>query len=134
MSQENVDRLRAIYAAWERGDFRSVDWADPGIEWVVAEGPAAGTWRGIAGMAEGWNENLSAWADMRAEPEEFRALEDGRVLVFFHLRARGKASGVEIGEAMSRGAQLVTLHDGKVTRMITYWNRDRALEAAGLRE
>jgi hypothetical protein len=85
-------------------------------------------------MAEGCNENLSAWADMRAEPEEFRALEDGRVLVFFHLRARGKASGVEIGEAMSRGAQLVTLHDGKVTRMITYWNRDRALEAAGLRE
>ena len=24
-------------------------------------------------MGEGWRENLSAWADKRAEPEEFRA-------------------------------------------------------------
>jgi hypothetical protein len=41
----NLELMRSIYSAWERGDFGAVEWADPDIEFVVADGPDADRWR-----------------------------------------------------------------------------------------
>ena len=68
----NVELVRAIFAAWRRGDFSSVEWADPQIEYVIADGPSPGRWTGLTGMAEGSRSYLSAWRDWHAEPDEYR--------------------------------------------------------------
>jgi hypothetical protein len=85
MSQENVEIVRSILADWERGDYGSNDWAHPEIEFVVPDGPTPGTWRGLAGMGEGWREFLSAWEDFRPVLEGCRGFDDGRVLVLQHV-------------------------------------------------
>ena len=128
----NLDLVRSIFAAWERGDYSSIGWAHPAIEFVIVEGPTPGTWTGVAGMAEGWREVMSAWDDPRSDVEEYRELDDERVLVLFRHIGRGKTSGLEIGEIGAKGASLVHVRDGKVTRLVHYFNRDRALADLGL--
>ena len=134
MSQENVDLVRSICAPWEGGDFDSAEWAHPEVEYVIADGPAAGRWVGLAGLAEGWRSFLDAWQGFRAEAEDYVEIDDERVLVPRHNTGRGRTSGLELGPMRSRGANLFHIRDGKVTRLVTYVDREHALEAVGLRE
>jgi ketosteroid isomerase-like protein len=127
MSRENVELVRSIYAAWERGDYSSAEWAHPEIDYIHADGPAPGSWRGLSGMAEGFRDFLSAWEKLRVEAEEYRELDAERVLVLFHLDARGKRSGLEATQSWTRGAQLFHVRDGKVTRLVQYLSRANAL-------
>jgi ketosteroid isomerase-like protein len=131
MPSANLDLVRSIFAAWERGDFGSAEWVHPEIENVIADGPSPGSWRGLAGMEEVWREWLSAWEDWRVEAEEYRELDNERVLVLAHRSGRGKMSGLEIGQ-MGQGASLFHVRGGKVTRIVNYFDRDRALADLGL--
>jgi len=83
-------------------------------------------------MAKGWGEFLRAWDDLRAEPEEYRELDSERVLVLVRNTGRGKASGVDVGEIHSKAANLFHVNDGKVTKIILYWDRENALVDLGL--
>jgi ketosteroid isomerase-like protein len=134
MSQENVERVRAICAPWEHGDYSSAEWAHPAIEVVIADGPTPGSWRGLVGMAEAYRGFLSAWDDVRTDVEEYRDVDNEHVLVLTHSQGRGKTSGLELGPISANTALLFHFRDGKVIKLVTYWDRKRALEAVGLRE
>src|ERR1022692_4424293 len=58
VSSANLDLVRSVYAAWERGDFSSVEWAHPDIELVFADGPDPSNWTGLAGMSDGFGDFL----------------------------------------------------------------------------
>ncbi|HVS28965.1 MAG TPA: nuclear transport factor 2 family protein [Solirubrobacteraceae bacterium] len=133
MASANVDLARSILAAWERGDWSSADWAHPEIEFVRTGGPTGGSWKGLAGMAQGWRDFLSSWQDLRiVGPEEYRELDDERVLVLHDFRGRGKTSGLDLGQMQSKVATLFHIRDGKVTRLVAYSHRNVALADLGL--
>jgi ketosteroid isomerase-like protein len=128
----NLDLVRSIYAAWGLGDFRSTEWAHPEIEFVMPDGPSPGSATGLAEMRNIWREVLSAWENFRAELEECRELDDERVLVLTRNTGRGRASGLEVGQIATKGANVFHVHDGKATRLVAYFNRERALADLGL--
>ena len=132
MASANVELARSIYAAWERDDYSATDWADPGIEFVLADGPDPGIWRGIGGMTEGWRTLLSAWQEYGFDVEEYRALDAERVLVLIRLRGRGKTSGLDLAHIGAPAANLVHLRGGKVIRLVLYFDRQRGLSDLGL--
>jgi ketosteroid isomerase-like protein len=132
MASANVNLVRSIFADWERGDFSSAEWAHPEIEWAVADGPSPGSWTGTARAWEGWRSRMSPWEDLRIEAEEYRVLEDDRVLVLTRASGRGKRSGVELGHTYARGAGLFELRDGRVSRCVAYFDRERAFADLGL--
>jgi ketosteroid isomerase-like protein len=124
MASANLDLARSIYATWERGDFSSVAWADPEIEFEIVGGPDPGNWTGVAGMAEGWRQWLGAWHDYIAEPDEYRELDGEHVLVFGRMRGRGKTSGVDVEMEF---ANVLFIRDSKVIKLCLYANREGAL-------
>jgi ketosteroid isomerase-like protein len=132
VASTNLDLVRSIYAAWERGDFTSVVWADPDIEWTVMDGPDPGTWKGLAEMSEGLRGWFAAWEDTRVKAEEFRELDDGRILVRVHYSGRGRTSGLQLESMGARPANVFHLSEGKVTRMVVYFDRRNALADLGL--
>jgi ketosteroid isomerase-like protein len=129
----NLDLVRSIYADWERGDyFSSGEWVHPELEYVIRDGPDAGHWSGQAGLIEGARVILESWEGWRSEAEEYLVLDDERVLVFARFSGRGKTSGLEVEQITGKGANLFHVRGGKVTRLVLYWDRDRALADLGL--
>lgn len=132
MTSANVELVRSIYAAWERGEYDSAEWAHPEIELVFADGPTPGTWVGVANMARGWREFLSAWVDFRGEVDEYRRLDAERVLVLQRFTGRGKTSGVQLGQMRTKAATVYHVRRDEVVKMVIYLDRDRALADLGL--
>jgi ketosteroid isomerase-like protein len=132
VASANVELVCSICSAWERGEYKSAEWADPEIEFVLADGPDPGTWTGVEGMAEGWRGRLGAWERFRQEALEYRELDAERVLVSFRVSGRAKTSGLEISQMHKVGAGLFEIREGKVTRFVAYFDRDRALAEVGL--
>jgi ketosteroid isomerase-like protein len=126
--------VRSIYADWERGDYSRADWADPNVEYVIADGLAPDRWVGLAAMANAMRDWLSAWASLRMEAKEYRELDPERIMVIHRFVASGKTSGVDVGRVETEGIGLFHMRDGKVNKMVHYYDRGHAFADLGLEE
>jgi len=135
MSQENVETVRQGYEAFNRGD---VEWMvaqlDPEIVWEeAAEVPGSSSYRGIREV-RGYLESFAQqWEEIRFEPERILDAEE-QIGALVRMVARGRASGAQVD---ARLAHLYELREGRgmsVLRVRTFFDREKALEAAGLRE
>jgi ketosteroid isomerase-like protein len=66
--------------------------------------------------------------------EDYLELVGERVLVSFHFTGSGKARGLDIARVHTSGATLFVIGDGRITRIVQYLDRDRALVDLGLQE
>ena len=132
MSQENVEVVREGWDAWLRGDlgglFRTFD---PEVIWDTShyhDWPEA-AYQGIEGVKRFLTEWLAVWDGYEVGLDEVFPAPDGRVVVLFWHRGKGRTSGLAMEIA---AAQILTVRDGKTTRIDNYEDRDEALEAVGL--
>lgn len=131
MSQDNVERIRAVYERWGEGDFSaSVELFDPQVLLVLGpEFPDAGAHLGTDAIASYMRGLLEPWTRFTIDAEEIVPAGDS-VLVAVWQRGVGMGSGVstELHYFM-----LWTFRGRDVIRLESIRERAQALEAAGLR-
>ena len=133
MSDEDVEVvLRGVDAVNRRDADAFIALMSPDVEWETdpeALPDLRDTYRGKAEVREYFEQVfVETWESLHIEVEE---LTEKRIVLGTLVTARGKASGVAT-ELRSWG--VFWLADGKIARRQIFWNRDQALEAAGLRE
>ncbi len=131
MSEENVEVVRQVIAAYSgTGEIRD-DLIDPNIEvWESAELPGELAGRGHDALLRAKETISDSFEEWSVEPERFFDLGE-RILAFVTAYTKGRGSGVEAGGQM---AYLFTVRDGKVIEWGLFGDRRKALEAAGMSE
>jgi hypothetical protein len=130
MSELNVEIVRRVYAASDRGDWDALfGFADSAIEWESdPRVPNAGTYRGREEIQRFMEDQAAPFDRSVTEPEHLIAKGD-QVVALVRIRRRVRDTSAEIE---LRIGHLWTLHDGKVVRGQAFAERERALVAAGL--
>jgi len=129
VSAENVEIVRRLIEAWDRGDYSAaLASIDPKIEVNVAyHADIDGTYRGHAGLAEMLGVFWTEFERPRIEIEE--AIHVGNAVVLgVRFFGRGKKSGVEV-DAPAWHAW--SLREGLAVRWQLFRTKQEALEAAG---
>jgi uncharacterized protein len=132
MSEENVELVRRVLEARNRGDMNTVmSYAAPDIEFDLSAsaGTFAGIYRGHRAVRRLWAAWSEVFSHMHWEAEELIDAGDA-VVVPVRFHARGRGSGVE---TVTRAVHVYWIEDGKVVRYRQLPNRADAFAAAGLR-
>ena len=129
MSEENLDLIRAGFAAHNNGDLDAlVEAYDPD---VVFETLLLGTHQGNEAIRLIYEENQKTLAGYTIDPVELIDSED-KVVAVAQVTGVGPAS--QLAMDGDRFAFLFTIKNGRCVREQAFRNREEALEAAGLQE
>jgi uncharacterized protein len=133
MSEDNVELVRAAYAAFNRRDFEAVsEFLHPELEWHPYLGAVEGSiYRGRDAVVKMWSDlDDSFGGTLRVEPSE--VIDCGeQIVVVIEARATGSGSGAEVHQSW---VQLATIRDGLICHVEPYPDRSSAFKAAGLQE
>jgi ketosteroid isomerase-like protein len=134
MSQENMEIVRGIYAAFNAGDLETVlTLIGPDIEWnasdVFFDQPRSYLGR-RAWQEEFLAELFGIFEDYRADLEEIHDAGDQLVVVAL-VGGRGRRSGAR---TEARVAHVVRVEDGSLVKFTEFRDVHKALEAVGLSE
>ena len=129
MSQENVEVVRRMYAAFRRGDAEaSLAHFDSEVEVDMSRRGVGGVGRGRDDLSRIIGEWVASWDDWREEIEEIRDL-GSQVCVVAVQRGRGKGSGIEVE---TRYGVLYGFTGNTISRVTGYASPQDALDAARL--
>ena len=133
MSRENVERVRAVYAEWERGNFRAGgDLWDRRVQFIpTSELPDVGDYVGPLGVAQFMRQFLQPWTTFTITAEELIEAGDS-VVVAAHQRGVGRESGLVAD--LPQQFQVWTFRGHTVIRFEVFQDRGDALAAVGLSE
>jgi ketosteroid isomerase-like protein len=133
MSQENVKIVRDSLKAFASGglDAMAQFWAAD-INWRAMEGAIddVGEMHGQEAARRYVQDWLDTFDDWTVVADQLVDVGDDRVVAVQHITGRAQVSGVE---TELRYAVVYTVRDGKILCVREYADRERALEAAGLR-
>jgi ketosteroid isomerase-like protein len=131
MSQENVEIVRRAYAVFDADLDRLLALLNRAVEWVSpSDAIEPGVRRGHQGVRDAFAATAMAWDEPTHTAEAFLDAEN-RVLVTVTFRGHGRGSGME---AERPEFHVWTLRNGLVVRFQWFYQRDQALEVAGVLE
>jgi ketosteroid isomerase-like protein len=126
LSEESIELIRRIYAAWEEGEIGREFLAED-VEWVnPPDALEPGLREGIEGFTLAMSRVFDVWKEMYVQPD--RLFDHGsEVIMIGHIRGRGRQ--IELSQPH---AQVWTVRDGKVVRFRWFSSGEEALKAVGL--
>ena len=127
MLQQNVERLRGAYEAFNEGG------VDAFLERLApdfqvrdrASSPDRETRYGREGIMQLFDSYMEAFDALRLEPEEFIEAGD-QIVVSLHQWVRGKGSGAELGGHI---AHVWTLRGPDIYQLRIFGDKEQALDA-----
>jgi ketosteroid isomerase-like protein len=131
MSQENVEIVRRVIEAAQRGDWdAAIAEYDEAVVLDQSRMPGGGIYYGREGVRDFYVSWVGAWDDFRIKLERVEGVGN-RVVDINEVSGTGKGSGAPV---KMRTGNVWTLNHGRVVRHVGYPDAAEALEAAGLRE
>ena len=129
-TERAIAGLRAAYAAFNRGDIDgAVTMLEPNVEWTEpAEFPGGGVYRSVESVKHYLAQSRAGAAEVISEPVQFIPSGD-RIVVFVDARVLPKKSSAWQKIML---ADVYTFHNGRVTQMHAFANREDALRWAGI--
>jgi uncharacterized protein len=129
VSEENVEIVRRIFGAWEKGSPTDSGLIAEDVEWVNdARAVEPGIRRGIDAFEDAAAKVSGAFAGARVELERLVDAGD-KVVAIGVLQGTGRGSGLEVGR---RQGYVWTIRDGKAVRFEWFNDAHAALAAAGV--